>query len=155
MLQSVFLSYGGPDHDFAERLRNELTENGVKTWFFPTDAEFGARLHRHIQAQVNSYDRMILCCSEESLQRPGVLHEIEEVLEREQDEGGAAIMIPIILCDLFELGREPPLWWPEGKEHIYLAIRRRVAADFRGTMEDENKWSKQLGRLIIVLQRTT
>ncbi len=65
--------------------------------------------------------------------------EIKEVLEREQAEGGAAIMIPVMLSDLFSRGSSPPDWWPEGKEHIYMSISRRVAADFRGTMEDQDK----------------
>ena len=153
MLQSVFLSYGSPDAEFAERLRNDLTRNGVKTWFFPKDAVPGARLQRHLQDQINSYDRLILCCSEASLQRTGVLHEVEEVLEREQDEGGAEILIPIMLDPIFDTGKTPPPWWPEGKEHIYLSLRRRVAADFRGVMDDPDRWSEQLGRVVAALRK--
>lgn len=152
MLQSVFLSYGGPDGVFAERLRNALTSNGVKTWFFPRDATPGARLHRHIQAQINEFERMILCCSVASLQRAGVLHEVEEVLEREQAEGGSEVMIPILLDPIFDSGGTPP-WWPAEKQHIYLAISRRVAADFRGAMDDANKWNEQLGRVLVALRK--
>lgn len=153
MLQSVFLSYGGPDTEFADRLRNDLTRNGVKTWFFPKDAIPGARIHRHIQRRIHEYDRMILCCSEVSLQREGVLHEIEEVLEREQDEGGAEVMIPVLLDPIFDNGHAPPTWWPEEKEHIYLSLRRRVAADFQGATDNPDRWSEQLSRVLTALRK--
>ena len=153
MLQSVFLSYGGPDEAFAVRLRETLTANGVKTWFYPRNAVPGRRHHRHLQAKIHAYDRMILCCSAASLQREGVLHEVEEVLEREQDEGGSEVMIPVLLQPIFDTGKTPPSWWPAGKEHIYLALRRRVGADFVGAMNDESKWNEQIGRLLEALRK--
>lgn len=153
MLQSVFLSYGGPDETFADRLRQTLTTNGVKTWYYPRDAVPGSRHHRHLQAQIHAYDRMVLCCSKASLQREGVLHEVEEALEREQDEGGSEVMIPVLLESIFDTGKPPPPWWPEGKEHVYLALRRRVGADFRGAMDDENKWNEQVARVLKALRK--
>ena len=43
--QSVFLSYGGPDEPIAESLRFDLQRRGVDTWWFPSDAEWGARIY--------------------------------------------------------------------------------------------------------------
>lgn len=153
MLQTVFLSYGGPDAEFAERFRSDLTRNGVKTWFFPRDAVPGARIHQHLQANINTYDRLILCCSETSLQRLGVLREIEEVLAREGREGGTNVLIPILLDSIFDTRAEPPSWWPDGKRHIYLTLFDRVAADFRGAMDDPGQWSQQLSRVLAALRK--
>jgi hypothetical protein len=152
MLHSVFISYGRPDAAFAQRLSAALTRNGVQTWFFPADAVPGKRLHRHLQTQIYSHDRVILCASEASLQRDGVLHEIEEALEREQDEGGSEIVIPILLGPIFDTGRNAPPWWPADKEHVYVSLRKRVAADFRGAMQSEELWTEQLSRLLIALR---
>lgn len=54
---------------------------------------------------INKHDRMILICSKHSLDRPGVLNEIEEVLAREAREGGTAYLIRIRLDDY--LFRQP------------------------------------------------
>ena len=48
---------------------------------------------------VGGYDRILLLCSERSLDRPGVLNEIEQLLVREADEGGAELLIPIAVDD--------------------------------------------------------
>lgn len=155
MLQSVFLSYGQPDENVAARLRNELTENGVKTWYFPEDAVPGSRLARHLEDEVNRYDRMILCCSVRALQRPGVLHEVEEVLEREQREGGSEVLIPVLLDDIWGSGDQPPEWWPARKRHVYRSLRKRVCVDFRDALDDPEKWSMNLQKLLLALKRAT
>ena len=91
--QSVFISYGGPDKPFAERLHGELSRRGVKAYVFSKDAEPGAKLHRVMREGVNRYDRVILLCSRDSLDRPGVLNEIEETLQREAREGGNPVLM--------------------------------------------------------------
>ncbi len=48
---------------------------------------------------VNGHDRVILVCSKSSLQRPGVLNELEETLQREARDGGNAYLIPVRLDD--------------------------------------------------------
>jgi hypothetical protein len=153
MLQSVFLAYGEPDREFAEQLRRELTHNGVKTWHFPRDAEPGARIKRHLSRQINSYDRMVLVCSQASLKREGVLAELEEVLEREHDEGESEVLIPIMIESIVETGQELPGWWPKDREHLYRALRRRVVADFCGALGDKDKWGEQKGKLLRALRK--
>ncbi|MEN0066409.1 MAG: toll/interleukin-1 receptor domain-containing protein [Myxococcota bacterium] len=153
MLQTVFLSYGRPDAEFAERLRNELTENGVKTWYFPRDAVPGERIHRSIEREVGRFERMVLCCSKASLVRPGVLHEVETVIERERDESMSDVLIPVLLEDIFESGRTPPDWWPENKVDVYNTLRRRVCADFREAVYDVVKWNEELGKLLKALRK--
>ena len=90
--KTVFLSYGGPDTEVAEALRADLEKEGVDTWWFPSNAQWGERLHHEISRNIKKYDRLLLLCSQRSLIRNGVLHEIEEVFEREAEEGGKAIV---------------------------------------------------------------
>src|SRR5215210_164894 len=107
-LRSVFISYGGPDERFASRLNDALRRSGVQTFFFPSDATPGAKLHHVMRDGVNSYERVVLVCSERSLNRPGVLNEIEECLQREAREGGTAVLIPVVIDDHLFKAWSPP-----------------------------------------------
>lgn len=142
LMRSTFISYGGPDARFARALRDRLHENGVRTFFFEDDAMPGERLHRVMRRGVNEHDRVILVCSKASLNRPGVRNELEETLAREARDGGASYLIPVILDDyLFE--------WTDVLRH---ALLDRVVADFRGAIEDDDKFDVGIVRLLSALR---
>jgi len=147
MLQSTFISYGGPDTDFARRLNDELSKHGVATFFFPRDATPGKKLHRLMREGVNQHDRVILVCSRASLDRPGVLNEITETLQRESREGGKEYLIPITLDDYVFSD------WKPNDMGLALAIKDRVVADFRGTDTDQDKFHQGVLRLIAALTK--
>lgn len=142
MMQSVFISFGGPDEPFARKLYEALHSNGVRTFFFPEHAEPGEKLHRMMRDGVNKHDRVILICSKASLDRKGVLNEIEETLARESRDGGEAYLIPIRLDDYVFSG------WKPSRPDIAQAIRDRVVADFEGTMTDQVKFDAALSKLL-------
>lgn len=99
MFKTVFISYGGPDEAVAARINRYLRDEGIRTWFFPDNGEAGSKLHRVMSEGVSRHDRVLFLCSQSSLQRPGVLNELERVLEREAREGGSDILVPITLDD--------------------------------------------------------
>ena len=68
-------------------------------FFFAEHAEPGEKLHRTMRKGVNEHDRLILIGSKVSLDRKGVLNELEEILTREARDGGASYLIA---------GRMPP-----------------------------------------------
>jgi hypothetical protein len=147
MLQSVFISYGTPDEAFARRLCQGLLREGVTSFFFPEDAPFGQRLHRVMRKGVNDYDRVVLLCSRESLDRKGVLNEIEETLAREARDGGTSCLIPIRLDNYVFDGWNPP------NRDIVQAVRDRVVADFEDAISNEEKFAVALLRLVEALRR--
>jgi hypothetical protein len=147
MLQSTFISYGGPDEPFARNLYESLHRNGVTTFFFPEHAVPGERLHRTMRRGVNEFDRTILVCSKDSLDRKGVLNEIEEILAREARDGGASYLIPITIDDYVFAA------WKPAREGIAQAVRDKVVADFQGADTDPAKFSKGLQRLIAALKK--
>jgi hypothetical protein len=147
MLQSTFISYGTPDEPFARKLYEALHRNGVTTFFFPEHAPLGQKLHRVMRRGVNDHDRVILICSESSLDRKGVLNEIEEALAREARDGGAAYIIPIRLDDYLFDG------WNPANPDTAQALRDRVVADFRGADIDAAKFDAGLLRLIAALKK--
>lgn len=144
-LASVFISYGGPDEDFAELLNKALGEKGVKTFLFKQHAKPGEKLHRLMRDGVNQHDRVILVCSRNSLDRHGVMNELEETLQRESREGGASILIPITL-DGYVFAE-----WAPSQSGLAQAVRDRVVADFRGALSDNDVFEAGVRRLVVAL----
>lgn len=143
---SVFISFGGPDEEFAKRLWEDFESVGVKSFFFPKSAQYGERLHRTMSQGVTDYDRVVLICSEASLTRPGVLNEIEQILSREAAEGGAELLIPITLDSYVYNDWEPK------RSDLGRQIRNRVIGDFRDCCS-KKKFDAQMRRLLQALWR--
>jgi hypothetical protein len=148
-MQSTFISYGAPDEGFAARLNEALRAEGVQTYFFKDHAIPGRQAHREMFEGVNRYDRMILVCSAASLDRPGVLFEIEQAAAREAREGGTSRVIPVRIDDYLFNG-----WNPPGRPELRQYLIDRVCADFRGTQDDASLFAQQLGSLLRALEHT-
>jgi hypothetical protein len=144
---SVFISYGTPDQKFAEKLNNDLTKHNVETFLFTENALPGEKLHRVMRKGINKYDRVILICSESSLNRSGVINEIEETLQREAREGGNSILIPVTLDDYIFSN------WAPSKPDIAQSIRDRVVVDFRKAIKNKQKYYSVLKKLLNALEK--
>lgn len=147
LMQSTFISYGGPDEPFARRLYDALRANGVVTFFFPETARVGERIGDEVFNALQRHDRMILVCSRASLDRPGVLNEVQETLDREARDGGATYLIPIMLDDYLLTD------WKEVQPELAERVGRRVAADFSGTASYPAKFDAALSRLLAALRK--
>lgn len=143
MYKSLFISYGGPDEMVVSLINSKFKERGVSTWFFPVDAPAGEKLHRVMSEGISKYDKVLLICSENSLTRPGVLNEIERVLEREAREGGSSILIPIAL-DKYVF-----TWKPE-RTDLADQVLTRVIKNF--PVDDKNQIDIQIDGIIKVLR---
>ncbi len=142
LMSSTFISYGTPDEEFANKLNKDLLKNSVTTFFFPLDAPFGEKLHATMR-RVDSYDRIILICSERSLNRTGLQYELEKTIEREARDGGESYLIPVSLDDyLFNR-------WKPRREHLREEVVSRVVADF----SDDKNYRMQFQRLLRVLKK--
>jgi len=147
MLNSVFISYGGPDEEIAHSINQYLISQNVKTWFFPDDALPGQKLHRVMSEGVLKHDRVILICSESSLQRPGVLNELERVLEREAKEGGSEILIPIAIDDYVFQD------WAPARSDIAEQVRSRVICVFPKVATETEPFEIAAAKLLKALKR--
>ncbi|WP_084466638.1 toll/interleukin-1 receptor domain-containing protein [Nocardia arthritidis] len=146
LMQSTFISYGGPDEAFATKLYESLKAHGSIVFFFPTSATLGERIDNEIYRRLKEHDRVILICSQASLDRPGVLHEIQETFDRESRDGGATYLLPIMLDD-YVLND-----WKKVHPSLAERIGRRVVGDFRGADKSRTKFDAALGRLIDALK---
>lgn len=82
-LYTCFISYASPDQAFADRLYADLQEKGVRCWLYTKDAMIGRHVWENIDQAIHVYDKLIVICSEASLNSPAVLREIERALEKE------------------------------------------------------------------------
>jgi TIR domain-containing protein len=146
MMQSTFISYGGPDEAFARKLYEALSEYGA-VFFFPENATVGERIDNEVFRHIQQHDRVILVCSRASLDRPGVLNEIQETLDREARDGGATYLLPVMLDDYLLTD------WKANQPVLAERIGRRVIADFRRSTRSRKVFDQALHRLLDALKR--
>ncbi len=91
---SCFISFSTWDGEFSKRLYADLQQNVVPCWYFPENAKSGEPVWGEIDRGIGTYDKLIVICSESSLQSPAVLREIERALQRE-DRERKNILFPI------------------------------------------------------------
>jgi len=142
-MSTAFISYGGPDEDFAARLNKTLNDSGIKTFFFPIHAKPGEKLHHLMRDGINKYDKIVFICSQYALSRPGVLNELEEALQREAREGGEQILIPINLDNYVFTG------WDPKRPGLKQAILDRVVGNFVDL--DNDKYINSSRKLVAAL----
>ena len=80
---------------------------------------------------IAEFDRVIVVCSEHSLERPGVLYEIKQTLAREAAEGGSKLLIPLtidqhLIADAYA----------KAQPDIARELRKRVKAPFPNNGND-------------------
>jgi len=139
---TCFISFTEADDDFSQRLYNDLQGRGVRCWRWKEDARWGRELMGEIDKAVRIYDKLIVICSEKSLNSPAVLREIERALQKEDDlkrQGREAeVLFPIRLDDyIFEK-------WDHPRKADVIA---KNVGDFRN-LSDPASYNEALNRLI-------
>ena len=119
---SCFISHSHSDQRFCDRLYADLQARGVRVWYFPEDATWGRSVWGEIDRSIKLYDKLVVVCSEHSLQSSPVCREIERSLQRE-DREGKEVLFPIRLDNyLFDT-------WDHRRKADVVA---KVVGDFRG-----------------------
>jgi len=98
---------------------------------------------------MNLWDKMLLCCSEQSLTNWWVDNEIGTAFEKEQQimkERGAKVQV------LVPLNLDGYLFSDKWKSGYQAQIRRRLAADFTQSGTDSAKFDAEVERLIRALR---
>lgn len=139
---TCFISFTEADDAFSERLYNDLQAKGVRCWRWKEDAKWGKTLMRSIDEAVRVYDKLIVICSEQSLNAPAVVREIERALQKEDDlarQGKEAeVLFPIRLDDYIFTG------W---HHHRKADVVAKNVGDFR-SWKDHDSYQRAFGRLL-------
>ena len=139
---SCFLSHSSRDKLFVDRLYADLQARGVRVWYFPEDARTGRAVWGEIDRPIRTFDKVLLVCSEASLQSGPVLREVERALQREEAER-REVLFPLRLDD----------YVLDGWSHPRLAdVRSKVIGDFRAWATDPDGYHKAFTKLMADLQ---
>jgi hypothetical protein len=84
---SAFISYSHEDTDkrFAKRLYNDLQAEGIRCWLDEHEILPGDPIMKSIDRGIRIWDKILLCCSETSLESWWVQEEIEKTLDKERE----------------------------------------------------------------------
>lgn len=137
-----FISFAEPDDEISEKVYSDLQLAGVRCWRWKEDARWGQGLFQAIDAAIRIYDKVIIICSEASLNSPAVIREIERALQKEDElarEGRPSdVLFPLRLDDYVLDG------WDH---HRRADVRAKYVGDFSHWREPES-YRLALARLL-------
>jgi len=143
---SCFISYSHADQEFAFRLVTALKDRGVSCWLDYQQLLPGDDLHEALENAIKFWERILICCSETSLQSIWVDREIEKALQKEErlwKESKEKVIIPIDL--------DGALFHCEDAKASTL--RSRVVADFK-SWKNKKTFEQEVDRLLEALRRS-
>ena len=130
------------DNDFAQRLYADLQAKNVRCWKFDENAKWGEPVWGEIDTAIRHYDKLVVICSEHSLQSPPVIREIERALQK-KDREHRNVLFPIRIDDyLFEE-------WDHPRKADVVS---KVIGDFRGS-DNLATYTKAFPRFLDALNR--
>jgi hypothetical protein len=150
--RSCFISYSHEDKAFAFALENKLHDGGVRQCFRDeTILLAGDDIYAGVIAAVRRYDKVLLCCSRNSLKRSAwVEREVREALRKEElihkDVGrGGLALIPLNI-DGYMFSEE------FGESPYSTEIRRRQAVNFENWESDLSKMQSGVKAIVKALR---
>ena len=133
----------------ARRLHDTLQGRGVRCWLDEHILLPGDKIYTEVDRGIRLWDKVLLCCSKDSLTSWWVDNEIKIAFDKEQRlwrERGKEVLalIPLNLDDYLFSGK-----WQSG---LATEVKARMAADFGGWERDNQKFDAQFGRLLKALR---
>lgn len=146
---SCFISYSHVDKPFARRLHDALQGRGIRCWLDEHQLLPGDKIYTEVDRGIRLWDKVLLCCSKESLSSWWVDNEIKIAFDKEQHlwrERGKEVLalIPLNLDGYLFTGQ-----WHSG---LATEVKARLAADFTGWEQANHKFDEQLEYLIRALR---
>lgn len=147
---SCFISYSHADKLFAQRLHDALQGQGIRCWLDKEQLLPGQKIYTEVDRGIRLWDKVLLCCSEDSLKSWWVENEIQIAFDKEQQlrkqRDGAEVLA------LIPLNLDGYLFSDEWKSGLRTEIKSRLAADFTGWETDNSKFETEFERLIKALR---
>ena len=144
---SCFISYSHADKSFARRLYDQLQGQGIRCWLDEHQMLPGDDIFERVDEGIRLWDKILLCCSNDSLSSWWVENEINSAFVKEQklqkERGQKALaLIPLNLDDHLFV-------WQHGMAN---QVRKRLAADFTGWEHNNAKFESQFDLVVKALR---
>ncbi len=146
---SCFISYGHADKAFARRLHDTLQGRGIRCWLDEHQLLPGDHMHRAVDEAVRLWDKVLLCCSKDSLHSWWVDKELQKALQKEErlfKERGKPVLA-IIPLDLDGYMFDPQ--WTDWKQQH---VTERLAANFQGWEKSNKKFDAEFEKVVKALR---
>jgi DNA polymerase V len=146
---SCFISYSHADRPFARHLYDALHGRGIQCWLDEHQLLPGQKIDKEIDRSIRLWDKVLLCCSKNSLTSWWVENEIQIAFDKEQKlwkERGVETLV------LVPLDMDGFLFKQECQSGLATQIRSRLAADFIDWEHEHNKFEKQVELLVRALR---
>lgn len=143
LFYSVFISYNHGDKEFAQKLHDRLQDDGIRCWMDKKQLFPGDDIYEEVDKGIKLWDKVLLCCSENSLTSWWLDNEINKAFRKEQDimkerKKKTLALIPLDLDGYLFNG------WENGKKD---QVCSRLAADFKDWKTNENKFNAEFKRV--------
>jgi uncharacterized protein YjbI with pentapeptide repeats len=145
---SCFISYSHEDKAFARRLHDTLQGHGIRCWLDEKQLRGGDDILDHVDRGIRLWDKVLLCCSKNSLTSRWVEAEIDKALEKEQmlwkqRQEKVLALIPLDLDGYLFSG------WESGRASL---VRQRLAIEFHGWDQNHARCEEQINKVILALR---
>jgi hypothetical protein len=146
---SCYISYSHADKAFARRLHDALQEHGIRSWLDDHQLLPGDKIYTEVNRGIRLWDKVLLCCSKDSLMSWWVENEIQIALDKEQqlrEERGQEVLA------LIPLNLDGYLFSGERESGLANQLKSRLAADFTGWETDNSKFEAEFEKLVRALR---
>lgn len=145
---SCFISYSHADRAFARRLHDGLQSRGVRCWMDEHQLLPGDKILDCVHEGIRLSDKVLLCCSKDSLKSVWVEDEIEKAIQKEKQLRGKKRKGPLAITPLNLDGNLLTAYYRSGHKSFLVS---RLAADFKG-WERNGVFEKQIEKVVNALR---